>query len=661
MSFFMWKILFFLAFVSLTATAVQANDGVVGEEVLVTATAEPDAVRTGEVDQVLTTGFSQSIKREQFEGRVATLADIVGKQSGIQIRQSGGLGSFSTVTLRGASSEQVLIFVDGLLLNDAAGGGVDLSSISLADVESVEVYRGATPMSLGQASIGGAINIRTLKAVGEATGNFTVGYGDFDTKKISAFVTHKLTDWDYVVSAEHLASDGDFEIFNDNGTPLNPNDDRVEDRHNNQFDQNNLLVKLGYDLSTDLRVDGLVQFFKKNLAIPSWNNHPDTRTHYDTERLQSQLRVISNNVGAYGINMSGKLEYLRSEEEYDDRNGDIGISPEYDRYSSTSLKARYFFELPLDIQLISFNIEISEENYSSLDLLRQTTKESDRSSFSFGLEDKLFLFNDRVLLNAGVFATLTRDFLAEMGDVQRDHVDPRIGIKIFSTDSLTVKSNLGRYTREPTFFEMLGDRGLFVGNDQLKNETGINFDLGFELAISSAVGAVDNIDWQASYFYSDVDDIIARTYNARNIGKALNIDRVEINGIETALSMELFSIIDLSYNLTWQDARNRADLPSVRDKKLPGRFAWTYNTRIEVRLGRFSPFIEHLYQEEMYYDTPNNLPATDKESFDVGLSWSYKPVELTLEVQNLTDEPYEDFSGFPQPGRAAYATLKTDL
>ena len=43
--------------------------------------------------------------------------------------------------------------------------GVDLSNISLSDVESIEIYRGISPANFGKASIGGVVNIKTLRSM----------------------------------------------------------------------------------------------------------------------------------------------------------------------------------------------------------------------------------------------------------------------------------------------------------------------------------------------------------------------------------------------------------------------------------------------------------------------------------------------------------------
>ena len=94
------------------------------------------------------TGFREVIEKEQLQQAGSSLAEVVAVESGVQFRQSGGLGSQSSVSLRGSSAEQVNVYVDGILLNEASGGGVNFSDIELLQAEKVEIYKGTVPVSL---------------------------------------------------------------------------------------------------------------------------------------------------------------------------------------------------------------------------------------------------------------------------------------------------------------------------------------------------------------------------------------------------------------------------------------------------------------------------------------------------------------------------------
>ncbi|HGG59606.1 MAG TPA: hypothetical protein ENK26_06760, partial [Gammaproteobacteria bacterium] len=79
--------------------------------------------RTGEVVLSEHTGSVSIVPSATLTRPGATLARVLSRETGVQVRQAGGLGSFSSATLRGSSSDQVMVYLDGLLLNDTSGGG----------------------------------------------------------------------------------------------------------------------------------------------------------------------------------------------------------------------------------------------------------------------------------------------------------------------------------------------------------------------------------------------------------------------------------------------------------------------------------------------------------------------------------------------------------
>ena len=104
--------------------------------------------------------YATVITRESFEGRETSLPDVLAEATGVHVKRLGGLGAFSTLSLRGSSAEQVEVYLDGILLNTAFGGGVDLSILPLAHVGQIEVYRGA---GAGGNGLGGTVHVRTRR------------------------------------------------------------------------------------------------------------------------------------------------------------------------------------------------------------------------------------------------------------------------------------------------------------------------------------------------------------------------------------------------------------------------------------------------------------------------------------------------------------------
>lgn len=83
------------------------------------------------------------------------LANAIDKISGVKIRQNGGLGSETSVTLNGFSGRHVKIFIDGVPM-DGMSSAFGLNNIPAGLARRVEVYKGVVPVELGGDALGGA-------------------------------------------------------------------------------------------------------------------------------------------------------------------------------------------------------------------------------------------------------------------------------------------------------------------------------------------------------------------------------------------------------------------------------------------------------------------------------------------------------------------------
>ena len=111
------------------------------------------------------TASATVVEAERFAGELKSVAELAATAPGVAIRSSGGLGQLTTISIRGSSSGGVRVLLDGIPLDTAAGGGVDLSTIPLHWVDRVEVVRGAEGAYFGAGALGGAVNVVTLPAV----------------------------------------------------------------------------------------------------------------------------------------------------------------------------------------------------------------------------------------------------------------------------------------------------------------------------------------------------------------------------------------------------------------------------------------------------------------------------------------------------------------
>jgi len=642
------------------------------DTVVVNAEKNESKIQTGDVDIEASPVNISLIKRDAFKGKFLSLAEVIEKETGVQIRQSGGLGSFSSISLRGSTSDQVMVFVDGILLNDASGGGVDLSNIALDDVQAIEIYQGITPINFSKASIGGVVNIKTLRPKQGINTSLNAGYSSFNTQKAAGFINHKLDKWDYLISADYLSSDNDYDILNNNGTEWNPLDDTWEQRKNAQVNQANILGKTGYNFTPDIRLDIANQYFTKDQGLPGWDNSALTSSCLDTTRNISTLRLKADDLNSLHFNTAAQVSYTWKKEEYDDRGGHIGLGEQDSTYITTRLSSDIFLEWLTDFHMLIFSANTCNEQYKSEDHLdKQNPIDSTRNTFSLGLQDSIFLFQEKVIVTPGIRYTWVKDELeggtsiwdtALEGETLRDnYFSPQMGVKYKTFEWLTFKANIAKYSREPSLFELFGDRGFFIGNSDLKQENSINFDLGTQIQWNPEQNWLKAVSLNLTWFRNDSDDLIARVYDSRGIGRSVNISKALIQGIEAKASLDISKYFRMIFNATWQDPENQSQVTAFDGKNLPGRFEKSYLARGEARYKGIKLYLEYVRDEDMYYDTANLRKADDKNEINAGISFVYSNWLFSVEGKNLNDDLYEDFNSYPLPGRSFYTTIKYEF
>lgn len=98
----------------------------------------------------------------------------------IQYPHNGGSAGLATVSLRGPDPSETMLTLDGQLLNDANTGDVDISQLPVAAFSSIDVSEGLGPQDLeGSSTIGGAVNLISLRPTREPHSTFSLSAGSF--------------------------------------------------------------------------------------------------------------------------------------------------------------------------------------------------------------------------------------------------------------------------------------------------------------------------------------------------------------------------------------------------------------------------------------------------------------------------------------------------
>ncbi|MBD3730202.1 MAG: TonB-dependent receptor [Sphingomonadales bacterium] len=143
----------------------------------------PITVTANGLDTAVTnTGQSVSIidTREIDSVQGADIARVLARAPGVTLSRSGGPGSVTSVSVRGAGSEQLLVLVDGVPVADPASpaGGFDFGNLFTGMVGKIDLTRGSNSVVWGSDAIGGVMDVATRRDDGFAA---SAEYGSRNT------------------------------------------------------------------------------------------------------------------------------------------------------------------------------------------------------------------------------------------------------------------------------------------------------------------------------------------------------------------------------------------------------------------------------------------------------------------------------------------------
>ena len=169
------------------ATQAVEVTGVDYEEIVVTSTRSPYAI--GRVPTTVRVIDAAQIQRSG----APDVVELLRNYGSVQIRDSSGINTASGLSLRGfATSQNVLVLVDGQKLNNTDLSGVDLRGINMSDVERVEILEGGAGALYGDQAVGGVVNIIT-RAGGSRSARVRVGSGSYSSEVYEASVADETT------------------------------------------------------------------------------------------------------------------------------------------------------------------------------------------------------------------------------------------------------------------------------------------------------------------------------------------------------------------------------------------------------------------------------------------------------------------------------------
>ena len=137
-------------------------------------------------------------------------ADVLRQVPGLDVYESGGVGGYSNVALRGSAAGQTLVLIDGVRVGDpsATGGEFDFGQFSVVDIDRVEVLRGPQSALYGSDAMGGVVNIITRKGAGAPKASLTLEGGSYGTLHGRATISGGTETLSYAFGIDGFRTDG---------------------------------------------------------------------------------------------------------------------------------------------------------------------------------------------------------------------------------------------------------------------------------------------------------------------------------------------------------------------------------------------------------------------------------------------------------------------
>ncbi|MEM6265585.1 MAG: TonB-dependent receptor, partial [Bacteroidota bacterium] len=158
-----------------------------------------------------------TINASNIQAQTLDVAKVLDKVEGVRIRQSGGLGSTTSISINGLTGNAIRFYYNGIP-SDFLGGGFQLNTLPISNVDRIEVYKGVMPANIGTDALGGGINVATnddgIKKI-----DLSYQFGSFNTHRAAASITRPLGErWFINLNANYNYSDNNFEMEVGNNT-----------------------------------------------------------------------------------------------------------------------------------------------------------------------------------------------------------------------------------------------------------------------------------------------------------------------------------------------------------------------------------------------------------------------------------------------------------
>jgi outer membrane cobalamin receptor len=586
-----------------------------------------------------------------------TVDELLDRVPGVHVIDEGAGSGRKRVSIRGSRSNQVLVLLDGIPLNDQLSGDVDFSLISVSAVEEIRIAKSGSSHSFGSGALGGVIHIITKQnPVEEIKCGFSLG--DFQAFGINPGFSGKIKRFSCTTQYEHLKDEGTYEFEYVKGDSQTVK----AERRNADFRSHNLFGNITCS-SRRHEFTLKVNLYESDRGLPGLVHALTPYARAETVRRIFQVRHRLTD-GAWRWHASVSRHDNNSEYRHLPPSSapleDRSQPPYHTTYDFSSHQANLQFDWSSsDKAKLETNATVRRDRYEDEDLLWPGIAKigrADNSSYGLGLHSEATLSLPFPSLQFKLSSALRFDgieFKHEGAFRKEEKLSPNLALLLSRTgDSiLTVRTSWGRSFRAPTFADLFYQDVRINGNPDLKAESSENLDVG--IRIGAPVWGW--LEMKAEYFRRNVKDLIVWRQGSFATFSPVNTDAL-ISGTEFSGDWELWKhklLFHLNHLIL--NPINKSGERTTHDKQIPYQANHMTKVGISFHLTPFSVDYRRRMVGQRYVTEANTIKLEPYAVDDVSMVFSTRmrggDIQIKMSLFNLLNEEYEMIERAPLPRR----------
>lgn len=650
------------SFAQAPAPSIDKNDGSIDVRVEGEKGGAPHAARDPNV-------ASYVVRGEDLKRPGATAVDVIAASPGVEPSRSGSGSDLATVSIRGAPSAQIPVYLAGVRLNDDVTGSADLSTIPLYFLDRVEVYRGGAPADATRLGIGGALFFEPRLPRGTHVG-VRFGAGSFGELSLGAFASLGDERSGALFSIARQSATNDF-TYTDDGFTADRGDDRKVTRANGDATTIDAWAIGRTALPSGGRVVILANAFAREQGISGASYAPSSEARSATQReigavsatlpcgsstSEGQTRACSIDIISSAI--ASRRELSDPLRELGFGSGHVTISG--DRWEeSVRYRGRFGDRLRVSAGASGGVDRLGVEVAGGLTTRAARLSIAASADVAYRPAEPVELF--------GVVAGECHSSLAGGGVCAQGGPAGRAGIRVTAPLGVELIASGGSYVRVPTLGEMFGLSGTVRGNADLVPERGYVAEAGVRFSRAndsgSARGYVD-----VTAFARFAENLIVYRRSGWATVTPFNVASARVIGVEAAAGIDLVHHVRAQISLTAQDPADTSGAAHDAVSQLPYHAPFSSASMIEAYadLDRSVPVVSRVavaarfvYRAPRSADSSGSVYLAEQKDIDLDAAIALLRGRVTVRagLTNLLDASNQDLFGYPRGARAFHVGL----